>query len=96
MSQNYGIESPGAHRHTEHQRPARYLVMIDSGGSTIARLFTDTREPVAEFDASAEEVAVMLKGLTPARGADGADWGAALNGHSAAERAAAEVYTLDL
>lgn len=96
MSENYGIESPGAHRHTQHQPPARYLVVIDAGGGMVARLFLATREPVAEFDASSEEVAVMLKGLTPALGAEGGEWDRALQGHSAAERRAAEVYTLDL
>ncbi|MGK2899185.1 MAG: hypothetical protein ACSLE9_10935 [Burkholderiaceae bacterium] len=96
MSENYGIESPGAHHHTRHQPPARYLIVIDGAGGRVARLFLATREPVAEFDASAEEVAVMLKGLAPARDADTADWDHALQGHSAAERRAAEVYTLDL
>jgi len=96
MSEDYGMESPGAHRHTQHQAPARYLIVIDAAGSMVARLFQATREQVAEFDASAEEVAVMLKGLAPAGGADGADWDRALQGHSAAERRAADVYTLDL
>jgi hypothetical protein len=96
MSEDYGMESPGAHRHTQHQAPARYLIVIDAAGSMVARLFQATREQVAEFDASAEEVAVMLKGLAPAGGADGTDWDLALQGHSPAERRAAEVYTLDL
>jgi hypothetical protein len=96
MSEDYGMESPGAHRHTQHQAPARYLIVIDAGGSMVARLFLATREPVAEFDASSEEVAVMLKGLTPAQGASGAEWDRALEGHSASERRGAEVYTLDV
>ena len=96
MSQVYGMESPGEHKHADYRRPARYLVVIDSAGSATARLFLETREPVAEFDASSEEVAVMTKGLSPAKGAHGPEWDRALDGHSAAERHAAEVYTLDL
>ena len=96
MSQGYGIESPGEHTHTTHRKPARYLVIIDAAGSMIARLFLETRELVAEFDAGAEEVAVMAKGLRPAQGARGPEWDRALVGHSAAERDAADVYTLDL
>jgi len=96
MGQNYGIAVPPAHGGAPHRTPARYLVLIDAGGSTVARLFLATREPVAEFDAGSEEVAVMTQGLVPARGADGPEWDRALEGHSADERAAAEVYTLDV
>ena len=96
MSQNYGIEAPSAHTHAAHRKPARYLVVIDAAGSIIARLFIDTRELVAEFDAATEEVAVMTKGLTPARSGLEPEWDRALAGHSAAERAAADVYTLDV
>ena len=53
-------------------------------------------ELVAEFDAGAEEVAVMAQRLTPRKGAQGAEWDRALEGHSARERAAADVYTLDV
>ena len=96
MGQNYGIAVPAAHGGAPHRAPARYLVLIDAGGPTVARLFLATREPVAEFDAGSEEVAVMTQGLVPARGADGPEWDRALEGHSADERAAAEVYTLDV
>lgn len=94
MNDGYGIESPGAHHPAPHQEPARYVVIIDAGGSAVARLFLASREPVAEFDAGAEEVVQMTQGLQPRRGASGAEWDKALAGHSAAERAAAEVYTL--
>jgi hypothetical protein len=70
--------------------------VIDSSGSSIARLFTDDRAQVAEFDASSEEVAVMTKGLVGAVDALGAEWDKPLEGQSAAERAAALVYTLDV
>jgi hypothetical protein len=96
MSQGFGSEAPRAHTHTQYQKPARYLVMIDSEGSGIARLFVDTREQVAEFDAGAEEASRMTVGLVPVTGADGPEWDRALAGHSAAERSAARVYTLDV
>ncbi|MEY4754559.1 MAG: hypothetical protein RJA44_2234, partial [Pseudomonadota bacterium] len=51
---------------------------------------------LADFDASSEEVAVMIRGLPGVLGAQTADWGLALQGHSPAELAEAEVYTLDL
>lgn len=79
-----------------HQPPARYLVIIDASGAMTARLFDARHQPVAEFDASSEEVAVMTAGLTPARGATGAAWNRALAGHNEQERREAEVYTLDV
>jgi hypothetical protein len=96
MSQGFGSESPRPHTHTSHRKPARYLVVIDSGGFVLARLFIETREQVAEFDAATEEAARMMAGLVPTRGADGAEWDRALEGHSAAERRAADVYILDV
>lgn len=94
MSQDFGRESPSPHLQTEHREPARYLVVIRAGGVGVARLFLATRELVAEFDAGTEEAAQMTAGLAPAKGADGPEWDRALQGHSAAERRAAEVYTL--
>ena len=96
MGNGFGIESHGAHAHGPHRKPARYLVVIDAGGESVARLFLDTHEQVAEFDAGTEEVAVMARGLTPQIGAGGAEWDRALGGHSAAERRGAEVYLLDV
>jgi hypothetical protein len=96
MNQGFGGESPRKHHETTMRKPARYLVVIDSGGSTIARLFLDSRELVADFDAGTEETALMTQGLVPVIGADGPEWDHALGGHSAAERSAADVYTLDL
>lgn len=78
------------------QKPARFLVIIDAGGAMVARLFDEARVMVAEFDAAAEEVAVMTSGLVPRRGAETAEWDRALQGHNAQERRAAEVYTLDV
>ena len=96
MSQDYGRETPPPHSQTAHRAPARYLVVIDAGGVGVARLFLGDREPVAEFDAGTEEAAQMIAGLTPAQGADGPEWDRALQGHSRAERRAAQVYTLDV
>ena len=96
MGQGFGSESPREHQQRLHRKPARYLVLIDAGGSTVARLFLDSREMVAEFDAGTEEVAQMSSGLRPIKGADGPEWDQALMGHSAAERSAAVVYTLDI
>lgn len=96
MSQVFGRESATAHNQTTHRKPARYLVVIDAGGSLVARLFVDTRELVAEFDAGTEEAAQMTVGRVPTKGADGPEWDRALEGNTAAERRAADVYTLDL
>lgn len=96
MNHGFGTELPHLHVSAEHRPAARYLVVIDSGGATIVRLFRASREPAGEFDAGAEEVALMTRGLAPAKGASGAEWDRALEGHSATERAAADVYTLDV
>ena len=78
------------------QAPAKYLVLIDAAGEMIARMFDADLRLVSEFDASSEEVAVMTTGLRPERSAQGAFWDRALKGHSSEERAAADVYTLDV
>ena len=79
-----------------HSPPAKYLVVIDAGGAMVARLFDAQRKPMGEFDASSEEVAVMTSGLTPARAGLEAGWAQALSGHNPDERAAADIYTLDV
>ncbi len=96
MSQGFGMESPSKHRGSAPRRVSRYLVVIDAGGFAVARLFLETREQVAEFDASTEDTVSMTRGLTPTRGASGPEWDGALASHSAAERAAASVYVLAL
>ncbi|HJV63597.1 MAG TPA: hypothetical protein VJ743_21795 [Albitalea sp.] len=78
------------------QAPAKYLVVIDAAGEMLARMFDAQRKLIADFDASSSEVAVMTQGLVPQRGADDPAWDAALGGHSASERAQAEVYLLDV
>lgn len=94
MERGFGIESRPAQPATPHQPPVRYLVLIDAGGVTVARLFLDTRTRVGEFDAGTEEVAQMTAGLYPAKGADQPEWDRALEGHTLAERRAADIYTL--
>jgi hypothetical protein len=96
MSQNFGMQAPGAHHGAPRRAVTRYLVLIDAAGTTLARLFLHDRTQVAEFDAGTEEVALMTQGLAPLRGADGPEWDRALEGHSAEERRGAEVYTLDV
>ena len=88
------MEAPREHQAGLHRKPVRYLVIIDAGGSMVARLFLDTREMVAEFDAAVEEVAAMVNRLVPQTGALGSEWDQALRGHNATERASASVYTL--
>lgn len=96
MSQTYGIPTPGKHNVARLRERARYLVVIEAGGATLARLFLASRELVAEFDASVEEVPAMINGLTPEMGAQGPEWDRALQGHSATQRAGAKVYTLEI
>lgn len=96
MSQTYGIEAHGQHPPTVQRKPVRYVVLIDAGGSSVAMLFLDSRELVAEIDAGAEEVHSMISGIQPAIGALGAEWNAALSGHSERDRRDARVYTLGI
>lgn len=96
MSQTYGITAHGEQRHAPHRDPVRYVVIIDAGGSTVAMLFQESRNLVAEFDAGAEAVSSMITGLAPAQGALGAEWALALGGHSSIERGAALVYALPI
>ncbi len=96
MSQGYGIESQHKPNGGPHRKPARFMVIIDSAGSMLAKLFLDNREEVGEFDAGSEEVAQMAIGLKPTQDAGDPAWDDALGAHSAKERAAADVYRLDL
>jgi hypothetical protein len=96
MAQVFGSEAPRRPSAGAMRSAARYLVLIDSGGVALARLFLESRQQVAEFDASTEEVTVMTRGLVPTLGAAGPEWDQALAGHSAVERRAARVYTLDV
>lgn len=94
MSQDFGREMPPPHKQVSHRLVSKYLVLVDSGGVGLARLFLENREQVGEFDAGAEEVSSMLKGIKPSAGASGPEWDRALAGHSTEERKAALVYEL--
>ena len=96
MSHGFGNELPRAHGNISLRSHTRYLVVIDSGGFMVARLFLDSREQVAEFDASTEEVAQMIMHLKADGNAGDPQWDRALAGHSAAERAEARVYVLEV
>jgi hypothetical protein len=98
MSQTYGIEASHAGKGNDaHQPAARYMVLIDSasGGTRVARLFLDTLQEVAEFDATAPEVLSAIDGLVPAHDGLQPRWELALAGHSERERAGADIYTFD-
>jgi hypothetical protein len=77
-----------------HSSPVKFLIVIEAGGSMVARLFDANRVHVIDMDASTEEVVTTTEGIVPTRSATDAQWNLALAGHSAAERAAAQVYTL--
>jgi hypothetical protein len=96
MSQGFGNELPRAHGNTSPRPRTRYLVVIESGGFMVARLFLESREQVAEFDAGTEEVAQMIAHLRADADAGDPQWDRALAGHSAAERAQARVYELEI
>jgi hypothetical protein len=96
MNHGFGIASPPEHSRAPRQAPVRTLIVIDSAGARIARFFLAGREQVGELDAATEEVTQMTQGLVPAHSALDPAWDAALAGHNAHERAAAEVYTLDV
>lgn len=96
MNNGFGHEVPAPHARQRHREVTRYLVVIGSGSGAVARLFLADRTQVAEFDAGTEEVTELIKTATARAGASDAAWDRALAGHSAAERAAATVYTLDV
>lgn len=76
-------------------KPARYLVLLESGEGMVARLFDAERSPLGEFDASSFEVAEMTSRRVPTIGIDPAAWGHVLEGHSPQQLGAARVYALD-
>jgi hypothetical protein len=88
------MESHREHAQTSYREPVRYLVLIESGGYMLARLFSAKHEMVATIDAAVEEVGSMIAGLIPATGALGSEWDQALAGHSAEERIATKIYWL--
>jgi hypothetical protein len=79
-----------------HKTPVKYLVLIESDGAMLAKLYDGQFAHVNDIDASSEEVAVMTQGLTPARDANNATWAPVLMGHGEPQRRAALIFTLDI
>ncbi len=79
-----------------HRSPVKFLIVIDSGGAMVARLFDADRTHVIDMDASTEDVAATIEGVRPTDSATAPEWDAALAGHSAVEREQAQVYSLPL
>jgi hypothetical protein len=96
MNDGYGREVPPRHPHQQHRAVTKYLIVIDSAEGRVARLLAADRSRVADFDAATEEVVELTKTAAATDGASAPEWDVALAGHSAAERAAATVYTLDM
>jgi hypothetical protein len=94
MSQDFGIQMPVRHEVTAHSKPVKYLVLIESGGGMLAKLFLESRELSMECDAAAAEVASMTADLTPEIGACAPAWDAALCAFDPKTRASAEIFTL--
>ena len=96
MGQTFGIEARHVNNAPDSQPPVRFLVLIDSAAENtrLARLFLDSRQQVAEFDAAGPEVLSIIDGLLSQQEADGTQWDQALAGHTAEERRAAQVFTL--
>ena len=77
-----------------HSAPVRFLILIDSGGAMVARLFDANRSHVMDMDGSTEDVVATIVGVVPSFSGAAPEWDRALAGHSAQERAQAEVYAL--
>lgn len=96
MSQAFGREVPEPHVQSAHRQATRYLLILPGSDGRVAKLFSAQHELLAQTDAASEDITQMTRGLTPEIGAVGAPWDTALAGLSAPERAAVEVYTLDV
>ncbi|MGY4828706.1 hypothetical protein ACVNIS_09025 [Sphaerotilaceae bacterium SBD11-9] len=79
-----------------HKTPVKYLVLIESDGAMLAKLYDAHHVEVNDIDAASEEVAVMTQGLMPERNGNDATWSRVLAGHGEPERRAARIYTLDV
>lgn len=79
-----------------HKTPVKYLVIIESDGAMVAKMYDAHYKHENDIDAGSEEVAVMTRGLKPAKSGNDATWAKVLVGHGEAERRAAEIYTLDV
>lgn len=79
-----------------HKTPVKYLVLIESDGAMLAKLYDARYAEVNDIDAASEEVAVMTQGLMPQRCGNDATWSRVLAGHGEPERREARVFTLDV
>ncbi len=79
-----------------HKTPVKYLVLIESDGAMLAKLYDAHLVEVNDIDAASEEVAVMTQGLTPQRSGNDATWSRVLAGHGEPQRQAARIFTLDV
>ena len=77
-----------------HSSPVKFLIVIEAGGSMVARMFDANRVHVIDMDAATEEVVATIDGMVPTHSGTEPEWDGALAGHSATERAAAQVYLL--
>jgi hypothetical protein len=77
-----------------HSTPVKFLILIDAAETRVARLFDAEHGHVMDMDASTEDVVATIDGVAPSLGATASEWDRALAGHSAAERAQAQVFTL--
>jgi hypothetical protein len=77
-------------------KPVRYLVLIESAGTPVARMFDADHTHILDIDATSEEVVDMTGGRVPEHNAGDAQWDAILQGHTAQERQAAQIFTLDI
>ena len=79
-----------------HKIPVKYLVLIESDGAMLAKLYDAHYAEVNDIDAASEEVAVMTQGLTPQCSGNDNTWARVLAGHGEPQRQAARIYTLDI
>ncbi len=79
-----------------HKTPVKYLVVIESDGAMLAKLYDERLVHVNDIDASSEEVAVMTRGLAPSHSGNQAPWVGVLVGHGEAQRLTAQVFTLSV
>ena len=77
-----------------HSAPVKFLILIDAGDARVARLFNATRGHVIDMDASTEDVLATIQGVGCSLTGAAPEWDDALAGHSADERAQAQVFTL--
>jgi hypothetical protein len=77
-----------------HSSPVKYVILIEAGGSMVARLFDARRVHISDVDGASEDVVIMTDGVTPEHAGTRPEWAPALAGHNDTERAAAQLYTL--